>query len=67
MEPVYRLPPNCQWCKLTGISAPRTGKFAPVTLGHMRWQGCRDLLIYCIPTVATTARPCIPVIYQMTR
>jgi hypothetical protein len=26
---------------------PRTGKFAPVTLGHMRSQGCRDLLVYC--------------------
>jgi hypothetical protein len=24
-----------------------TGKFAPVTLGHMRSQGCRDLLAYC--------------------
>jgi hypothetical protein len=22
-------------------------KFAPVTLGHMRSQGCRDLLAYC--------------------
>jgi hypothetical protein len=22
-------------------------KFAPVTLGHMRFQGCRDLLAYC--------------------
>ena len=28
---------------------PRTkvGKLAPVTLGHMRSQGCRDLLVYC--------------------
>ena len=23
------------------------GKFDPVTLGHMRSQGCRDLLVYC--------------------
>ena len=23
------------------------GKFAPVTLGHMRSQGCRELLAYC--------------------
>jgi hypothetical protein len=29
------------------MPAPRTGKFAPVTLGHMRSQGCRDLLITC--------------------
>jgi hypothetical protein len=21
--------------------------FAPVTLGHMRGHGCRDLLVYC--------------------
>jgi hypothetical protein len=24
----------------------RIGKFAPVTLGHMRSLGCRDLLVY---------------------
>jgi hypothetical protein len=22
-------------------------KLAPVTMGHMRTQGCRDLLVYC--------------------
>jgi hypothetical protein len=27
--------------------APSTGRFAPVTLGHMRFQGCRDLLVEC--------------------
>jgi hypothetical protein len=36
-----------QRCKLTGMPAPRIGKFAPVTLGHVRSQGCRDLLAYC--------------------
>ena len=25
----------------------RSGKFAPVTLGQMRFQGCRDLLVEC--------------------
>jgi len=25
----------------------KVGKMAPVTLGHMRSQGCRDLLVYC--------------------
>jgi hypothetical protein len=25
----------------------KIGKLAPVTLGHMRSQGCRDLLVYC--------------------
>ena len=25
----------------------KVGKLAPVTLGHMRSQGCRDLLVYC--------------------
>jgi hypothetical protein len=34
-------------CKLTRMPAPRIGKFAPVTLGHVRSQGCRDLLAYC--------------------
>jgi hypothetical protein len=29
------------------MPAPRTGKFAPVTLGHMRFHGCRDLLVFC--------------------
>jgi len=27
--------------------ALRSGKFAPVTLGQMRFQGCRDLLVEC--------------------
>ena len=25
----------------------KVGKLAPVTLGHMRSQGCRDVLVYC--------------------
>jgi hypothetical protein len=25
----------------------KIGKLAPVTLGHVRSQGCRDLLVYC--------------------
>src|SRR5437764_2143621 len=29
------------------MSAPRTGKLAPVTLGHRRAHGCRDLLVHC--------------------
>jgi hypothetical protein len=29
------------------MTAPKIGKFEPVTLGHMRSQGCRDLLVYC--------------------
>jgi hypothetical protein len=29
------------------LSAPKTGKFAPVTLRHMRTRGCRDLVVYC--------------------
>jgi hypothetical protein len=29
------------------MSALGGGKFAPVTLGHMRSHGCRDLLMYC--------------------
>jgi hypothetical protein len=28
--------------KRRSMSAPRTGKLAPVTLGHMRAHGCRD-------------------------
>ena len=35
------------WCKLTGMPPIKVGKLAPVTLGHMRSQGCRDLLVYC--------------------
>ena len=35
------------WCKLTGMPPAKVGKLAPVTLGHMRSQGCRDLLVYC--------------------
>jgi len=31
----------------TYLGAPRIGKFAPVTLGHMRSQGCHDLLAFC--------------------
>jgi hypothetical protein len=43
-----RFLPACRWwCKLTGMPATKIGKLAPVTLGHMRSQGCRDLLIYC--------------------
>jgi hypothetical protein len=34
-------------CKLIRMPAPRIGKFAPVTLGHVRSQGCRDLLACC--------------------
>jgi hypothetical protein len=32
--------------------------FAPVTLGHIRSHGCRDLLVYCVssPGAAITAR-----------
>jgi hypothetical protein len=44
---VYALPLKRQWCKLMGMPAMRTGTFAPVTLGHMRSQRCRDLLVYC--------------------
>src|SRR5260370_42053130 len=29
------------------MSPTKVGKLAPVTLGHMRSQGCRDLLVYC--------------------
>jgi hypothetical protein len=29
------------------MSTPDFGKFAPVTLRHMRSQGCRELLAYC--------------------
>jgi hypothetical protein len=35
------------WCKLIGMPPTKVGKLAPVTLGHMRSQGCRDLLVYC--------------------
>jgi len=35
------------WCKLTDMPLIKVGKLAPVTLGHMRSQGCRDLLVYC--------------------
>jgi len=40
--------PEGGWsCKLIGMTAAKVGKFEPVTLGHMRAQGCRDLLVYC--------------------
>src|SRR5262245_55309567 len=43
-----RFLPACRWwCKLTAMPPTKIGKLAPVTLGHMRSQGCRDLLIYC--------------------
>jgi hypothetical protein len=29
------------------MSPTKAEKLAPVTLGHMRSQGCRDLLVYC--------------------
>ena len=29
------------------MTPANVGKLAPVTLGHMRSQGCRDLLVYC--------------------
>ena len=32
---------------LTSMPPNKIGKLAPVTLGHMRSQGCRDRLIYC--------------------
>jgi hypothetical protein len=40
--------PEGGWsCKLIGMTPAKVGKFEPVTLGHMRAQGCRDLLVYC--------------------
>lgn len=40
--------PECGcWCKLTAMRPVKVGKFAPVTLRHMRSQGCRDLLVNC--------------------
>jgi len=43
-----RFLPRCGWrCKLAGMPPNKIGKLAPVTLGHMRSQGCRDLLVYC--------------------
>jgi hypothetical protein len=40
--------PECRWwCRLRGMPTVKVGKFEPVTLGHMRSQGCRDLLVYC--------------------
>src|SRR6266404_3175970 len=41
------LPERRWWCKLAHMPPTKVGKFAPVTLGHMRSQGCRDLLVYC--------------------
>src|SRR5262249_9926844 len=35
------------WCKLVDMSLIKVGKLAPVTVGHMRSQGWRDLLVYC--------------------
>jgi hypothetical protein len=32
---------------MMAMAVPRNGKFAPVTLGHMRSHGCRELLVYC--------------------
>ena len=40
--------PEGGWsCKLIGMTPAKVGKFEPVTLGNMRAQGCRDLLVYC--------------------
>ena len=40
--------PERGWsCKLIGMAVAKVGKFEPVTLGNMRAQGCRDLLVYC--------------------
>src|SRR5215472_8777729 len=45
---IARFLPRCGWwCKLTDMPLIKVGKLAPVTLGHMRSQGCRDLLVYC--------------------
>ena len=45
---IARFLPKCGWrCKLAGMPPNKIGKLAPVTLGHMRSQGCRDLLVYC--------------------
>ena len=41
------LPKRRWWYTLNGMTAARVGKFEAVTLGHMRSQGCRDLLVYC--------------------
>jgi hypothetical protein len=41
------LPERGWWCKLADMPPTKVGKLAPVTLGHMRSQGCRDLLVYC--------------------
>ena len=41
------LPKRRWWYTLNGMTAAKVGKFEPVTLGHMRSQGCRDLLVYC--------------------
>jgi hypothetical protein len=41
------LPERGWWCKLTDMPPTQVWKFAPVTLGHMRSQGCRDVLVYC--------------------
>jgi len=41
------LPERRWWCKLAHMPPTKVGKLAPVTLGHMRSQGCRDLLVYC--------------------
>jgi hypothetical protein len=43
-----RMLPERAWlCKLVDMPPAKVGKLAPVTLGHMRSQGCRDLLVYC--------------------
>jgi hypothetical protein len=36
---------------------PKVETFPPVTMGHIRGHGCRDLLVYCSSAVAITARP----------
>ncbi len=41
------LPERAWRCKLVDMPPTKVGKLAPVTLGHMRSQGCRDLLVYC--------------------
>jgi len=45
---------------LEGIVSKRRRKaetFEPVTMGHIRGHGCRDLLVYAIPAAAIPAQP----------
>src|SRR5262249_970705 len=44
-RPERMLPERGWWCKLAHMPPAKVGKLAPVTLGHMRSQGCRDLLV----------------------